>query len=83
MSTAGQRIMFRKGAVVDGTEQVRLGHDGLFKVSQVQGLVGAVRPGVGIFNTRDKDLRARVDFLQVRNEGNGAAHSRFNGGNPP
>src|SRR5215471_20894757 len=67
----------------DVAQQQRLGQAGPLEDAQVQALVGAVGPGVGVFNTGDEDLRVRNEPGVGGDERNGAADADIDRGPPP
>src|SRR5882757_7241909 len=58
-------------------EQHGLGEDRALENSEMQGLVRAVRAGVGILDPRDEDLGGREYLNEIRDEGDGTADPRL------
>src|SRR5215469_5820122 len=67
----------------DVAQQQRLGQAGPLEEAQVQALVGAVGPGVGVLNAGDEDLRVRNQPGVAGDERNGAADADIDRGPPP
>ncbi|MGO4120873.1 hypothetical protein [Arthrobacter sp. YAF16] len=67
---ATQPQAFRLGQAfrVQPGQQERLGNDCVAEVVEVERLVGAVRPRIGILNAGDQDLDVRVQLGQVGDE---------------